>query len=864
MVTAPTTPSNDNVMPTGPSPNPWNVASTEVPLQNSPAQGSWKVGPTTAEQGSGRVGNENANQGAGLGASETPVKKQEVSGITGWNMNAPEHTNQDPAKAGAFAPGGTGWSSTLKESLPSAELCRDRSASREPVQSPVTGSGWPAPKQEPGYAAFRQDRSKSREPSKSPAPVGGDAWPAPKQAVPPLQGGFERGRSPAGARQEASGHGWNAQSSAVPPATSGSGWNSQPRADTAGGWKAQDIAEIPAPVSAGWNQESSRRRDENAGEYRRENQVGGWQQGGDRDRGGFEQHDRFGEEGRFEGRGRRDFNRNRSQEGGGYGECRDNLYGQVGGFERRGDRPPRGGFGRDDTGGREDRYGSVGPGYGGGETNEPPARVRDSDSVPVENRWQTMRSDEFTAERNADMEKALFAQRTAKGINFAKYNKIKSSVTGENVPPPIETFEQCGFHPHILENIQFCKYEVPTPVQKASIPILMAGRDFMAAAQTGSGKTAAFLAPILSRALQDPSLMAGSRSKRGSRTATPFCLIMAPTRELSCQIFDECRKFAYRTGIRPCVIYGGQPAFPQLDDLTRGCDILIGTPGRIFDFVERGRLSFHDLRFFVLDEADRMLDMGFESQMKQIVGHPNFPDKDRRETFMFSATFPRAIQELAAKFLRPEYLFVGVGSVGGACENIQQEIIEVEGYHKREALVDLLNAGGRQRVLIFVSSKRMADQLDDFLFQKGFPCTSIHGDRNQLQRESALESFKIGKTPILVATDVASRGLDIPEVHHVVIFDMPQNIEDYVHRIGRTGRAGNVGKSTTFFGIRDKALSSALVKVLQDAGQPVPDFLKEYTGNDLFANRHGNGNNVEGVCNPSFGVDMRTRGGNKW
>jgi ATP-dependent RNA helicase DDX3X len=315
---------------------------------------------------------------------------------------------------------------------------------------------------------------------------------------------------------------------------------------------------------------------------------------------------------------------------------------------------------------------------------------------------------------------------------------------------------------------------------------------------------------------------------------------MAPTRELACQIYDVCRMFCYRTGIRPCVAYGGAGFGGQAADMAKGCHILIGTPGRIKDFVERGRLSLRAIKFLILDEADRMLDMGFEPQVRQLVEEAGLTPKTERQTLLFSATFPHAIQQLAADFLKPDYIFLAVGRVGSACSDVEQNVIQVDRREKRSTLVKLLQEGGRQRVLIFVSTKREADALDDFLFRRGFPCTSIHGDRSQAERESALHAFKTGKTPVLIATDLASRGWDIPQIHHVVLYDMPKNIEDYVHRIGRTARVGNTGKATAFFTDNDYSISRELAETLKNAGQDVPEFLSNQ-GGDFFGGMGGSG-----------------------
>ncbi|KAG9386326.1 ATP-dependent RNA helicase DED1 [Pyrenophora tritici-repentis] len=414
------------------------------------------------------------------------------------------------------------------------------------------------------------------------------------------------------------------------------------------------------------------------------------------------------------------------------------------------------------------------------------------------------------------------------GINFEKYDDIPVEASGQGVPEPVTRFTNPPLDDHLLSNIELSGYKVPTPVQKYSIPIVMGGRDLMACAQTGSGKTGGFLFPILAQAFQNGPSPPPQQAQGGygrQRKAYPTSLVLAPTRELVSQIFDEARKFAYRSWVRPCVVYGGADIGSQLRQIERGCDLLVATPGRLVDLIERGRISLASIKYLVLDEADRMLDMGFEPQIRRIVEGEDMPPTAGRQTLMFSATFPRDIQMLARDFLK-DYIFLSVGRVGSTSENITQKIEYVEDVDKRSVLLDILHTHGAGLSLIFVETKRMADSLSDFLINQGFPATSIHGDRTQREREKALEMFRTGRCPILVATAVAARGLDIPNVTHVVNYDLPTDIDDYVHRIGRTGRAGNTGIATAFFNRGNRGVVRDLLELLKEANQEVPGFLE--------------------------------------
>ncbi|XP_038863157.1 ATP-dependent RNA helicase DDX3X-like isoform X1 [Salvelinus namaycush] len=452
------------------------------------------------------------------------------------------------------------------------------------------------------------------------------------------------------------------------------------------------------------------------------------------------------------------------------------------------------------------------------------------------NRWQEdSRDDEDWSKpspANERLEAELFSSGNT-GINFEKYDDIPVEATGSNCPPHIDSFHDVDMGEIIMSNIALTHYTRPTPVQKYAIPVIKSKRDLMACAQTGSGKTAAFLVPVLSQIYTQGPGDATAASKNGQdsgkygrRKQYPLSLVLAPTRELALQIYEESRKFAYRSRVRPCVVYGGADIGQQIRDLERGCHLLVATPGRLVDMMERGKIGLDYCNYLVLDEADRMLDMGFEPQIRRIVEQDTMPPKGIRQTMMFSATFPKEIQMLARDFLE-DYIFLAVGRVGSTSENITQKVVWVEDGDKRSFLLDLLNATGKESLtLVFVETKKGADALEDFLYREGYACTSIHGDRSQRDREEALNQFRSGRCPILVATAVAARGLDISNVKHVINFDLPSDIEEYVHRIGRTGRVGNLGLATSFFNDKNSNITKDLLDILVEAKQEVPSWLE--------------------------------------
>ncbi|KAK2742946.1 hypothetical protein FQN57_005076 [Myotisia sp. PD_48] len=443
---------------------------------------------------------------------------------------------------------------------------------------------------------------------------------------------------------------------------------------------------------------------------------------------------------------------------------------------------------------------------------------------------------------NEELEKMLFNDEYIPRVGKMLENLRQIKVTAETTerPDPIKSFDDAGLHPVVLQNIKLCGYTIPTPVQAYVIPAVLTGHDIIAVAQTGSGKTAAFLIPVLSRlmgkakklAAPRPNLALGFNASLDSVRAEPLVLIVVPTRELATQIFDEARRLCYRSMLRPCVIYGGGPTRDQREELQKGCDILIATPGRLIDFMDKPHiLTLCRVRYTIIDEADELLQSDWEQEFNTILAGGDVNEDADHRYMMFSATFSKGCRQVARKYLANDHVRIRIGRVGSSHLNVRQQVIYAEEPMKKKCLYDLLMAMPPSRTLVFVNSKIQADLIDDFLFNMGLPSTSIHSDRTQREREDAIRAFKTAKSPIMVATALSARGLDIKNVMHVINFDLPSTmhggIDEYIHRIGRTARIGNPGLATSFFN-RDKNsdIASDLVKNLLECNQPVPDFLE--------------------------------------
>jgi ATP-dependent RNA helicase RhlE len=367
------------------------------------------------------------------------------------------------------------------------------------------------------------------------------------------------------------------------------------------------------------------------------------------------------------------------------------------------------------------------------------------------------------------------------------------------------TFTDLKLSAPLLQALATEGYETPTPIQAQAIPALLEGRDLLGIAQTGTGKTAAFALPLLQR-LTSTDRRAAPRSVRA--------LILTPTRELCVQVLDSFRSYGRHLRLSRVAIYGGVSQGPQVQALSRGVDVLVATPGRLLDLMNQGQVKFDGLEAFVLDEADRMLDMGFILPVKRIVA--KLPAQ--RQTLMFSATMPQAVQGLVASLLK-EPVRVEVTPVATTAERIAQRVLFVEKANKRPLLEKLLGDQSISRALVFTRTKHGANKVAESLARAGVRADAIHGNKSQNARQKALNDFRNGKVRVLVATDIAARGIDVDGVTHVINFDLPNEPESYVHRIGRTARAGNEGIAISFCDGEERAFLRDIEKTIR---QPVP------------------------------------------
>ncbi len=347
------------------------------------------------------------------------------------------------------------------------------------------------------------------------------------------------------------------------------------------------------------------------------------------------------------------------------------------------------------------------------------------------------------------------------------------------------TFQELKLIPSLLEAVRCCGYQEPTPIQRETIPPVLAGKDVLGCAQTGTGKTAAFALPILQRLFQEGKPKAAKRPIRA--------LILTPTRELALQIYENFEGYGKKLPLRPCVIFGGVGQQPQVEQLKRGVDILVATPGRLNDLIGQGFIQLDQLEVFVLDEADRMLDMGFIHDVKKVISH--LPKV--RQTLFFSATMPPEVEKLATSLLTAP-VTVKVDPVSSTVDRIDQSLYMVDKANKRHLLAKLLRQPDVESALVFTRTKHGADRVVRELSREKIEARAIHGNKSQTARQQALADFKSGKVRVMVATDIAARGIDIAGLSHVFNYDLPNEPEAYVHRIGRTGRAGCDGIAISF------------------------------------------------------------------
>ncbi|EXL81795.1 ATP-dependent RNA helicase DBP2 [Fusarium oxysporum f. sp. conglutinans race 2 54008] len=508
--------------------------------------------------------------------------------------------------------------------------------------------------------------------------------------------------------------------------------------------------------------------------------------------------------------------------GGGYGRDRGDRGGDRGG--------DRNGYGGGGYGGRGNGYGNgngyggggggggfggggFGGGYGGGAGGD---RMGALGAGLKNQEWDVSTLPKF--EKSFYKEHPDVTNRSDADVEAFR-RKHQMTIAGKDVPRPVETFDEAGFPRYVMDEVKAQGFPAPTAIQSQGWPMALSGRDVVGIAETGSGKTLTYCLPSIVHINAQPLLAPGDG---------PIVLVLAPTRELAVQIQEEMKKFGRSSRIRNTCVYGGVPKGPQIRDLSRGVEVCIATPGRLIDMLEAGKTNLRRVTYLVLDEADRMLDMGFEPQIRKIIGQIR-PD---RQTLMWSATWPKEVRALASDFLQ-DFIQVNIGSMELAANHRITQIVEVvTDMEKRDRMIKHLEKvmeNKENKILIFVGTKRIADEITRFLRQDGWPALSIHGDKQQNERDWVLDQFKTGKSPIMVATDVASRGIDVRNITHVLNYDYPNNSEDYIHRIGRTGRAGAKGTAITLFTTDNQKQARDLVNVLQEAKQQIDPRLAEMT-----------------------------------
>uniref|UniRef100_A0A672T5R3 RNA helicase n=1 Tax=Sinocyclocheilus grahami TaxID=75366 RepID=A0A672T5R3_SINGR len=452
--------------------------------------------------------------------------------------------------------------------------------------------------------------------------------------------------------------------------------------------------------------------------------------------------------------------------------------------------------------GRDRGYNSGPPRFGGSRGGPPPGKKFGNPGDRLRKKhWNLDELPKF--EKNFYQEHPEVSRRSTQDVEHYRRTK-EITVKGRDSPKPILIH-------YVMDVIGKQNWTDPTPIQAQGWPVALSGKDMVGIAQTGSGKTLSYLLPGIVHINHQPFLERGDG---------PICLVLAPTRELAQQVQQVAAEYGKASRLKSTCIYGGAPKGPQIRDLERGVEICIATPGRLIDFLEVGKTNLRRCTYLVLDEADRMLDMGFEPQIRKIVDQIR-PD---RQTLMWSATWPKEVRQLAEDFLK-DYVQINVGALQlSANHNILQIVDVCNDGEKEDKLMRLLEeimSEKENKTIIFVETKRRCDDLTRRMRRDGWPAMGIHGDKSQQERDWVLNEFKYGKAPILIATDVASRGLDVEDIKFVINYDYPNNSEDYIHRIGRTARSQKTGTAYTFFTPNNMKQAHDLVSVLREANQAI-------------------------------------------
>uniref|UniRef100_A0A8C7PGQ6 RNA helicase n=1 Tax=Oncorhynchus mykiss TaxID=8022 RepID=A0A8C7PGQ6_ONCMY len=436
--------------------------------------------------------------------------------------------------------------------------------------------------------------------------------------------------------------------------------------------------------------------------------------------------------------------------------------------------------------------------------------------------------------------------------------KKEITIRGSGCPKPVSSFSQAHFPQYVMDVLMQQNFKEPTAIQAQGFPLALSGRDMVGIAQTGSGKTLSYLLPAIVHINHQPYLERGDG---------PICLVLAPTRELAQQVQQVAHEYGKSSRIKSTCVYGGAPKGPQIRDLERGVEICIATPGRLIDFLEAGKTNLRRCTYLVLDEADRMLDMGFEPQIRKIVDQIR-PD---RQTLMWSATWPKDVRQLAEDFLK-DYVQINVGALELSANHNILQIVDVctesEKDNKLLQLMEEIMAEKENKTIIFVETKKRCDDLTRRMRRDGWPAMCIHGDKTQPERDWVLTEFRSGKAPILIATDVASRGLDVEDVKFVINYDYPNSSEDYIHRIGRTARSTNKGTAYTFFTPGNLRQARELIRVLEEARQAINPKLLQLVntgrgGGERMRERDSRGSSSGTGSSSSFSRDSRDGGSSR-